>query len=346
MYDEIDSIDEAAKIYSNHVFQNRIVRGPMARQLPGQHHDITPEQEFWGHCSNIQAWVENNYDTRILMSNISFPLLRELARAGDPLATKVFKEEIALRLETGYPSVVQYLLNQGYIRYFTPEEFKTIIETNEFLEGLSQNSNMLSLFLIKCSTRFPTIFEDLLLNVLKLTDGKKVIDLSINISGKRLGFLIGNRLGTNPRYLVSLKNTLENLITKVDEKTRNVIQDCINETKKKIDQQKTRLPLHPSAREKKFEKLMKFVFDENVIQHLDEPEKVLIFKNILNDLHAVENRCAYCGKLIPEGKDVCEWCGHKRGGGGGFFPFPYIRKPPGGGGGRFKEGAIAVPVKV
>ncbi|MHA1147203.1 MAG: hypothetical protein ACTSR8_03065 [Promethearchaeota archaeon] len=34
---------------------------------------ITPEIEFWGHCSNIQAWVENNYDTRIIHSNLAFP---------------------------------------------------------------------------------------------------------------------------------------------------------------------------------------------------------------------------------------------------------------------------------
>ena len=107
LYDEVDSIDEAAKLYSNQVFQNRIVRGPMAAPIPNQNHDITSEQEFWGHCSNIQAWVEHDYDTRILMSNISFPLLRELAKAGDPVASKVFKEEIALRLESGYPSVVQ-----------------------------------------------------------------------------------------------------------------------------------------------------------------------------------------------------------------------------------------------
>jgi len=82
-YDEIDSIDEAAKLYTTH----------------NQRVNITPEQEFWGHCSNIQAWVEHNYDTRILMSNISFPLLRELTKAGDPQAKKVYKEEIALRQE-------------------------------------------------------------------------------------------------------------------------------------------------------------------------------------------------------------------------------------------------------
>ena len=50
LYDEVNSIDEAAKLYSNHLFQNRIVRGPMAAPVHNQSHDISPEQEFWGHC--------------------------------------------------------------------------------------------------------------------------------------------------------------------------------------------------------------------------------------------------------------------------------------------------------
>ncbi len=29
-------------------------------------YEIPPETEFWAHCSNLQAWAENNYDTRII----------------------------------------------------------------------------------------------------------------------------------------------------------------------------------------------------------------------------------------------------------------------------------------
>ncbi len=43
---------------------------------------IPPETEFWGHCSNIQVWVENNYDTRLLHRNLAFPLLTKLLRFG------------------------------------------------------------------------------------------------------------------------------------------------------------------------------------------------------------------------------------------------------------------------
>ncbi|MHA1454885.1 MAG: hypothetical protein ACTSR5_02710 [Promethearchaeota archaeon] len=56
---------------------------------------IPPETEFWGHCSNLQAWYENNYNTSLLHSNISFPLLKKLTEANDLLARKVFKDEVA-----------------------------------------------------------------------------------------------------------------------------------------------------------------------------------------------------------------------------------------------------------
>lgn len=140
MYDVINSIDEAADLYAKHIFQNKII--PEEYAITSQGHDITAEQEFWGHCSNIQAWVEHDYDTRLLKSNISFPLLRELTQAGDPMARKVFKEEIALRIEDGYPSVVQYLINEGYLRYLTPSEIETILETTKLIE--TKNRNLLN----------------------------------------------------------------------------------------------------------------------------------------------------------------------------------------------------------
>ena len=144
LYDEIESIDETAKLNDIYLFQNRMVRGLGAKPVQDQSHDITTEQEFWGHCSNIQAWVEHEYDTRILISNMSFPLLRELNDVGDPLAKKVFKEEIALRLESAYPPVVEYLINQGYIKYLTSEEFNTILENNNLLANLFCKSSDLN----------------------------------------------------------------------------------------------------------------------------------------------------------------------------------------------------------
>ena len=40
----------------------------------------TNEEEFIGHCSNIQAWVENNYNYRILDSKLSIPIIMEILK--------------------------------------------------------------------------------------------------------------------------------------------------------------------------------------------------------------------------------------------------------------------------
>ncbi len=93
--------------------------------------EIKPEEIFWGHCSNIQAWAEHDYDTRLLHSNLAFPVLKKLAEAGDPIARKVFKEEIAERYSSGVPSVTIFLREEGYLRYLSSEELASL---NIFIE--------------------------------------------------------------------------------------------------------------------------------------------------------------------------------------------------------------------
>lgn len=122
--DELDSIDEAAEklgweedgqIYTN-----------------GMEYNLSPETEFWGHCSNLQAWYEHDYDTRLLHSNIAFRLLKKLAEVGDPLAKKVFKEEIIERLNSGYDPVIYYLIKTKYTDFLSKEELLfSILDSNE-----------------------------------------------------------------------------------------------------------------------------------------------------------------------------------------------------------------------
>jgi len=231
LYDDIESIDEAAKVYKKTLLLNRIVQGPKGVPVRDQNHDITPEQEFWGHCSNIQAWVENEYDTRILMSNVSFPLLKKLSKAGDPLARKVYKEEIALRLESGYPSVVQYLLEQGFIGEFSPEEFETIVEYSDFIQKVSYDSRVLSLLLKVCNKKFPTLFEHIVLQILKLPEGYNALisaiqkDIKYPNLPKFLQFL--TKLSTL-KFLLKLKNRLGKLLNQTGEKESNQILSCIH----------------------------------------------------------------------------------------------------------------------
>jgi hypothetical protein len=124
-YGEIESVDEAADKL-DHSMEIRHSR----------RYYISPDIEFWGHCSNLQVWHENEYDTRILHSNLAFPLLKALLEVGDPVAEKVFKEEIALRLASGYPSVVHHLINQGYLRYLNKDEIDSLLNDRNFIKNL------------------------------------------------------------------------------------------------------------------------------------------------------------------------------------------------------------------
>ena len=125
-FDEIDSVDAAAE---------RLDHSEEPRE--GKVQNIPPEVEFWGHCSNMQVWYENNYDTRLLHSNLAFPLLSKLTRLGDSIAKHVFKEEIAKRLIHGTLSTVIYLLIENYIVYLNDDELNSIINENIRKERLS-----------------------------------------------------------------------------------------------------------------------------------------------------------------------------------------------------------------
>ncbi|GAG33309.1 unnamed protein product, partial [marine sediment metagenome] len=68
-YDEIESIDEAAEELDSSMEPGRLKK-----------HYLSPDTEFWGHCSNLQAWYENDYDTRMLHRNLAFTLLKALVK--------------------------------------------------------------------------------------------------------------------------------------------------------------------------------------------------------------------------------------------------------------------------
>ncbi len=110
----IDSIDEAAEVL-DHSLERR-----------NDEIDIQPEVEFWGHCSNLQIWVEHDYDTRLLHRNLAFPLLKRLTDIGDSTAKRVFKERIAQRLERKYVPVLEYLIKENYLSYLSKEELGSL----------------------------------------------------------------------------------------------------------------------------------------------------------------------------------------------------------------------------
>lgn len=126
-FDEIDSIDEA----SEKLGKSLEIGNPEGLKVK-----IPPKVEFWAHCSNLQVWSEQNYDTRFIHSNLAFPLLKKLTEVGDLKAKKVFKDEIGKRFESGPDSVRQFLALEGYLDYLSREEMWSIMPNQSEVEIL------------------------------------------------------------------------------------------------------------------------------------------------------------------------------------------------------------------
>jgi len=139
-YEGINSIDELASI-------------PSARNLEGKEINMEKEQVLQAHASNLIAWCENDYDTRILHSNLSFPLLIELAKNGDEKAKKVLKPEIESRIKSKNISTIiaiieilkrnqnENLLNKKCIEIMFE---RNVNEIDDFLVSMTSNKNLSS----------------------------------------------------------------------------------------------------------------------------------------------------------------------------------------------------------
>lgn len=115
--EDLKSVDEISD-----TLDNSLHFAPLTRQQPL----IPPDVEFWGHCSNLQVWYENEYNTSLLHTNLAFPLLRALCDTGDPLARKVFVEEIAKRFDSEYLPVMLSLMMGGYLEYLDPDQLGSL----------------------------------------------------------------------------------------------------------------------------------------------------------------------------------------------------------------------------
>ena len=126
-YDEINSIDEAAE-----KLDKSLERG----NLEAFTIDIPARVEFWGHCSNLQVWAEQDYDTYFIHSNLAFPLLKKLTEVGELKAKKKFKDEIGKRFEKGSDSVRQFLALEGYMDFLSREEMWSIMPNRSEVKTL------------------------------------------------------------------------------------------------------------------------------------------------------------------------------------------------------------------
>ena len=119
VHDEIYSIDE---VFDRHnPLQENIIK------VAGGYRFITTDSEFLVYCSNLQAWVEKDYDTRLLNRFLAFPLLKKLSSIGDIKAIRVFQDEIAKRIMSGDPTATKYLVIENYLSNLKMKNLKSLL---------------------------------------------------------------------------------------------------------------------------------------------------------------------------------------------------------------------------
>ncbi len=204
-YNEIDSIDEIAEFY-DHSNEGDII-------------SIPPKTEFWGHCSNLQAWVENDYDTRLLHSNLAFPLLQRLVKVGDKKAKKAYKDEIYLRITSGYEHVSLFLISGGYLDELTDEELRLICKkVKKDFSRIAEILNQLiksRIEIQKYKDKMQHINVENYFNQIKASTGlthREIFDLVIEkqnaskglVNEKDALFVIARELGINIKLLENI----------------------------------------------------------------------------------------------------------------------------------------------
>lgn len=150
---------------------------------------INPEELYMGHCSNIQAWCQNDYDTRLLHNNLAFPLLMELTKNGDKLAQKVYMSELLTRFDEGNQTVQRAI--KKYIKMLDKGKFIEVLREKE-RKSLLEFERDLGISFKLCP------ISDLIENSFAFSKGK-IIQLYINkTSNFNTSFL--------PQSLKKLKN--------------------------------------------------------------------------------------------------------------------------------------------
>ena len=117
-----EDISRAHESIKNMDQANRLFKGRYGQWFA----KISPEEEFMAHCSNIQAFFENQLNTDILHTDVAFPLLGELVNLGYKPAESVFSKEIVKRYNTGTRESRRFLILEGYLNYLNKEEKKEL----------------------------------------------------------------------------------------------------------------------------------------------------------------------------------------------------------------------------
>lgn len=210
IFNDISSIDDSEVLYSK-----------LKRNIQEKRIIIPLEAEFWGHCSNLQVWVENDYNTRLIHRNLAFPLLKKLYEIGDPIARKVFKEEISKRLSSLNPLVIEYLFMEGYVDCLNEDEIKSIFDNETLIKLLYSDWNY---------DFFEKIIKNYTFEVYKIirNEFKHLINENLELAVKLLYSKNYIKLFENRTQFWEILNTEGKILQKIENK-------IISHNKKKLN---------------------------------------------------------------------------------------------------------------
>jgi len=120
-------LNEIPKEISGESIDEIIKNTPIENKIGESSDVLKPEEAFFGHCSNIQAWVDHDYNPNCLDSRISFPLLKKLSEVGDEKAKRIFESEIDSRLFGDFINATIVILEIEFeSRFFNKRQFLSI----------------------------------------------------------------------------------------------------------------------------------------------------------------------------------------------------------------------------
>ena len=131
---------ESTKFFDSIDQMSESLNGQLEMEITREEVGLSPEDEFWGHCSNLQVWIENDYDTRLLHRNLAFPLLIKLTTVGDAKAKKIFSQEVTNRFKSRSPTVQKFLVLEKHLAHLKRSILRDLInyaDDKEVLELLS-----------------------------------------------------------------------------------------------------------------------------------------------------------------------------------------------------------------
>ena len=136
-YDDFYEIDDIIDYYREEETKNK--------EWKEQGVSISPEEEFWVHCSNMQAWVDSGYNSRVLSKSVSFPILIELSKREYSQFTAFLKEDLVQRIQSGSYNAIEYFMQEDFYRFFTQDEFFELLlcpEETEIMKEVASVSKL------------------------------------------------------------------------------------------------------------------------------------------------------------------------------------------------------------